>query len=179
MRKRKASQAVRAGSLVALASSRKPFTSSGRGGGVAMFLRRLLAVCGERRFAGGLQRLLGGLERCGVRAGLHNSARVRSTRRSLSPRDKTTAARAGFNSSPRTRARSCQRAAPLVRGWRAEKRKTYGGPHLLLGEAAGAFRRANTRSLWCATALGASNCAQAGQRPIAHAKIAHAHLAAI
>jgi hypothetical protein len=40
---------------------------------------------------------------------------------------------------------------PWERGRRAEKRKTYGGPPLLLGEAAGAFRRASTRIFECVT----------------------------
>ncbi len=48
-------------------------------------------------------------------------------------------------------------------------------PRLLLGDAAGAFRRATCAHLERATALGASNCAQVGQRPIARAKIAHVH----
>src|SRR5581483_676294 len=80
MRKRKASQAVRAGSLPALASSRKPFTSSGRGGEDAMFGDGSLRRDRKRRFAGGLQRLLGGGGR-GSACGLHNRRCLGSTRR--------------------------------------------------------------------------------------------------
>ncbi len=57
----------------------------------------------------------------------------------------------GQDSAPRRafRARSCQRAVPLLalgldprEGMARRKAQTYGGPHLLLGDAAGAFRRA-------------------------------------
>jgi hypothetical protein len=96
----------------------------------------------------------------------------------------------GQDQAPRRalRARSCQRTGPPEGAARRKAQSVDVVSASPFGRRGGRLSARHMRSFLSAlprialieraALLGASNCAQAGQRPIARAKIAHAHLAA-